>query len=418
MKASPASRVTHPRPRASLSRACLLGVLGIAVSGCSGDERAAGDIGAVAPPAVDADDGPPGESPPSDGAPASENPAGDNEPATDGDGTGPSSSEGQPVTDLAAPGADTDDPGAADPDGSDADSDPDPEATEPEPVGGEDDDGAVPSAGCDQARTLEDGTRTIVSGGMNRTYFLETPDNYDATVPHRVVFMFHWNYGSINAIVNPPDADRNTDRPFYGMGDLTDDRTIFVVPQGLISQTGGAGWQNLNGRDVVFTDDMLEAISNDLCIDESRVFTTGFSFGAAMSYQLACVRPDKFRAAVVYNAAALSGTNPATCTTPIAFFGSHGVDDPIINYQTGLGVLNVFAATNGCTAMTPPNPAQNAHTCVSFEGCSVPTRFCAFGQGQGNQFNTGLSGHYPAAKDPGESTSWIPREAWDFITQF
>jgi poly(3-hydroxybutyrate) depolymerase len=277
---------------------------------------------------------------------------------------------------------------------------------------------AVPSAGCGKARTLQDGNRTIMSGGMNRQYFLETPDDYDSTFAYRVVFMFHWNYGSINAIVNPPDADRNTDRPFYGMGDLTDGKTIFVVPQGLTAAGGGAGWPNPNNRDVNFTDAMLDAISSDLCIDTSRVFTTGFSYGAGMSVALACVRPDKFRAAIVYEPGFISGVNAGQCTTPIAFFQSHGVDDQVLNYQTGLSVLNTFTAANGCTAPAPPNPPANGHTCVSYENCSVPTRFCNFGAGEGNPFNTSLRGHYPTAKDPGQSASWIPPEAWAFITQF
>lgn len=253
---------------------------------------------------------------------------------------------------------------------------------------------------------------------MNRTYFLKTPVAYDNTHPHRVVFMFHWNYGSIEAIVNPPDADRNTDRPFYGMGDLADDETIFVVPQGLVNPNGGAGWANPDNRDVNFTDDMLAALSDDLCIDTSRVFTTGFSYGAGMSVALACVRPDKFRAAVVYAPAFISGVTAAQCTTPVAFFEAHGVDDPIINYQTGLTVLQTFTSLNGCTAMTPPVPAADGHTCTSYEGCSVPTRFCSFGAGQGNPFNVNLRGHYPTPKDPGQSTSWVPAEAWSFITQF
>jgi poly(3-hydroxybutyrate) depolymerase len=253
---------------------------------------------------------------------------------------------------------------------------------------------------------------------VSRTYLLETPDAYDATQPHRVVFMFHWNYGSIEAIVNPPDADRNTDRPFYGMGDLTDDQTIFVVPQGLVNPGGGAGWANPDNRDVNFTDAMLEAISSDLCIDTSRVFTTGFSYGAGMSVALACVRPDKFRAAIVYAPAFISGVNAAQCTTPIALFQSHGVDDQILNYQTGLNVLDTFTGLNGCTASVPADPPSDGHTCISYEGCSVPTRFCNFGAGQGNPFNTTLRGHYPTAKDPGQTTSWVPAEAWAFINQF
>jgi len=344
--------------------------------------------------------------------PAGEAESGGTAPATGSGTPAAPASEGPQVMDLAGPQGQT------------QDGDPSPSTPAPGAAGAAsnpstpDPGAAVPSTGCGRARTLADGNQALTSGGINRTYYLETPDAYDGTVPHRLVFMFHWNYGSINAIVNPPDADRNTDRPFYGMGDLTDGETIFVVPQGLVGPTGGAGWDNPNGRDVNFTDDMLAAISSDLCIDTSRVFTTGFSYGAGMSVALACVRPDKFRAAVVYEPAFISGVNAAQCTTPIAFFESHGVDDQIINYQTGLSVLNTFTGANGCTAMTPPDPAADGHGCFSYEGCSVPTRFCNFGAGQGNPFNTSLRGHYPVAKDPGQSTSWVPAEAWSFITQF
>jgi len=286
--------------------------------------------------------------------------------------------------------------------------------------GGSGGSGAVPSAGCDRTRTLQDGNRTITSGGMSRMYYLKTPANYDNTRPYRTIFMFHWNYGSINSIVNPPDADHNTDRPFYGIADLSGDTTIFVVPQGL-NDTGGAGWANPNNRDVIFTDDMLSAISADLCIDTSRVFTTGFSYGGSMSYELACVRASKFRGALLYDPGTLSGTSPSTdCTTPIAVFQSHGYDDQTLNYTQGLGIFNVFTKLDGCTAMTPAAPPTNGHACVSFQGCSAghPARFCSFGSGENNPYNTSLRGHYPSPKDPGQTTSWVPMEAWTFITQF
>jgi poly(3-hydroxybutyrate) depolymerase len=251
-------------------------------------------------------------------------------------------------------------------------------------------------------------------------YNLKTPANYDNGHPYRTIFMFHWNYGSINSIVNPPDADHNTDRPYYGLADLAGDTAIFVVPMGL-NDTGGAGWANPNSRDVIFTDDMLAAITADLCIDTSRVFTTGFSYGASMSYELACVRADKFRAALVYEPGSLSGNSTADCTKPIAWFQSDGIDDQVLSYaQAGLPILNVMTNVNGCTAMTPPNPPTNGHTCVSFQGCSAghPVRFCNFGSGENNPYNTSLRGHYPVPKDPGQSTSWVPMEAWSFITQF
>jgi poly(3-hydroxybutyrate) depolymerase len=221
-------------------------------------------------------------------------------------------------------------------------------------------------------------------------------------------------------VVNPPDSDHNTDEPFYGLGDLAGDSSIFVVPQGLKDSSGGAGWENPNGRDVNFADDMLATVSDDLCIDLSRVFTTGFSYGGAISYRLACVRTDQFRAAVVYDTGPLSGNNAADCTKPIAFFESHGVDDQTFDYDTGLSVLDIFVGVNGCTRMTPPTPPQNGHTCTSFDGCSdgYPVRFCNFGAGENNPYKPDLKGHYPTAKDPGQSTSWVPAEAWDFIKQF
>ena len=275
---------------------------------------------------------------------------------------------------------------------------------------------AVKSAGCDKARTLMDGNQTMMSGGQSRQWYVKAPKGYDQSRAYRTIFMFHWNYGSINAIVNPPDADHNTDRPFYGIEDLSGDSTIFVVPNGLEN-----GWANTGGRDSTFTDDMLKAVKAGLCIDTSRVFTTGFSYGGAMSLKLACTRPDQFRAAVVYDTGTfLSGFSKAECQKPIAFFESHGLDDHTFEYSEGLNVLGIFTALNTCTAQTPPMAADNAHTCVSFDGCSAghPVRFCNFGKGENNPKAGGPGGHYPSPKDPSQTTSWVPAEAWKFITQF
>jgi poly(3-hydroxybutyrate) depolymerase len=405
MKSRQNARVAHFALPSSLH---LVGAtLALGVSACSSADEAAtaAPPSSLSPAPVNAPAAMPPAEPPSG-------------PATESGTPSPSPSEQQQVTGLDTPEAATGSGGSTPPTPA-----PDAPASDPEgdPSAASSEGSLappVPSAGCGRARTLADGSQTITSGGMMRSFFLRTPDAYDATQPHRVVFMFHWNYGSINAIVNPPDADQNTDRPFYGMGDLTDDQTIFVVPQGLVDGGGGAGWANPNNRDVNFTDDLLAAISADLCIDTSRVFTTGFSYGAGMSVALACVRPNQFRAAIVYEPAFISGVNAAQCTAPIALFQSHGVDDQVLNYQTGLNVLGTFTALNGCTALTPPQPPADGHTCISYEGCSVPTRFCNFGAGENNPFNPTLRGHYPSAKDPRQSTSWVPAEAWSFIEQF
>jgi hypothetical protein len=72
-----------------------------------------------------------------------------------------------------------------------------------------------------------------------------------------------------------------------------------------------------------------------------------------------------------------------------------------------------FVKNNGCTAMNPPEPANNTgtHICTSYDGCTAghPVRWCAF---------DGSNGHDPSPKDPGQSMTWNPAEAWKFFTQF
>ncbi len=260
------------------------------------------------------------------------------------------------------------------------------------------------SAGCGTTRELMNGRRTIQSGGMNREYILRVPDDYDNTRPYRLILAYHWANGNANQVANG-GMGGSTEDPYYGLWDLAQNSTIFVAPEGL-----NAGWANTGGRDVALTDAILEEVMGDLCIDETRIFATGFSYGASMSHALACARPDVFRGVALYAGAQLSGC--AGGTTPIAYFHAHGVSDSVLNFsQSGLPLRDRYVALNGCTPQNPPAPAANSgtHICISYEGCSEghPVRWCPHG-----------GDHNPTEKDQGQSESWVPGEAWAFITQF
>ena len=75
---------------------------------------------------------------------------------------------------------------------------------------------------------------------------------------------------------------------YYGLRDLAGESAIFVAPNGLNN-----GWWNEGGADVTFVDQILNQVQNELCVDETQRFSTGFSFGGAMSYALACARPSE-----------------------------------------------------------------------------------------------------------------------------
>ena len=274
----------------------------------------------------------------------------------------------------------------------------------PEDPGGSEGETETPSAGCGTTRELMNGRRTIQSGGVNREYILRVPDDYDNTRPYRLVLAYHWANGNANQVANG-GMGGSTEDPYYGLWDLAQNSTIFVAPEGL-----DAGWANTGGRDVALTDAILAEVQADLCIDRTRIFATGFSYGAGMSHALACARADVFRGVALYAGAQLSGCDGGT--TPIAYFHAHGVTDSVLNFeQRGLPLRDRYVALNGCTPQNPPAPAATSgtHICTSYEGCSEghPVRWCAHG-----------GDHNPTEKDQGQSESWVPGEAWAFISQF
>jgi poly(3-hydroxybutyrate) depolymerase len=257
------------------------------------------------------------------------------------------------------------------------------------------------SAGCDKTKTLVNGTLSLQSGGKTRKYILNVPASYDKTQAYRLVFAFAESGSSAQSV-----ATRN----YFTMATYDTKTTIFAAPD---AENGAGSWAN---TDVAFTDAILAQLEGDLCIDKTRIFATGFSFGAGMSMALACTRADVFRAVAFFSGADLTGSCPTTLTKPIAYYASQASQDgngmSPTNPMTGEMKQAQFAAVNGCTAepaATTFPAAGKAHTCTIYKNCSAghPTVYCTF---------NGPHGWEP--KDPGQSTSWDAPEAWKFITQF
>ena len=121
----------------------------------------------------------------------------------------------------------------------------------------------------------------ITSAGLNRQYILWYPDNYDKNHPYRLIMNYHWYTGSASQVFDCNTESikcYTTQTPFFGHLNLAENSTIFVAPDGI-----DEGWANTNGRDTTLTDDILKQVEEDLCIDTTRVFAQGFSYGGAMS---------------------------------------------------------------------------------------------------------------------------------------
>ena len=195
-------------------------------------------------------------------------------------------------------------------------------------------------------------------------------------------------------------------QPYYGLKALSQDTAIFVAPDGL-----DAGWANTNGRDVSFIDDVLAQVEADLCVDTERVFATGLSYGGAMTYALACARPEIYRAVAVMSGGSLSGGCNGT-PGPVAYLGIHGVSDTTLSISGARALRDTFVAANGCTPQDAPEPAvgSDTHIVTAYSGCreGYPVVWAAFD-----------GGHiFPMPIDAGQTTSWVPAEIWNFLAQF
>ncbi|HET7543081.1 MAG TPA: hypothetical protein VFK05_24580 [Polyangiaceae bacterium] len=258
---------------------------------------------------------------------------------------------------------------------------------------------AVNSDGCGKAKTLQNGNHDITFNGASRKYILRVPDAYDNGHPYRLVFAFAESGSSAMSVAN---------RNYFTLATLDSKNTIFVAPD---AANGAGSWSK---SDVELTDAILAQLEGDLCIDKSRIFASGFSFGGAMSIALACTRADVFRAVAFFSGADLTGSCPTTLTKPIAYYASQASQDSTGTPMPSSGKIKQaeFAAVNGCmpepSATTFPAAGQ-PHTCTDYKGCSAghPTKYCVF---------DGPHGWEP--KDPGQTTSWNAPEAWKFITQF
>jgi poly(3-hydroxybutyrate) depolymerase len=249
------------------------------------------------------------------------------------------------------------------------------------------------SPGCGKSPTLSNSPastnfkpNTLSVGGKNREFIIRWPDAYDKSHPYRLILGLHGAGGS----------DKDTAGDYFGLWSLSMNSTIFVA----LSADGGY-WSATT--DVAYTDAVLKAVEEDLCIDTSRVMLEGFSQGAAMSWTIACSRPDVFRAVVGHSGGGVA--NPTTCQ-PVAYLGSLGLSESGNSQKTQ---TDQFAKWNGCTVATLPTAPSGGHVCTPYQGCpaSDPVVWCSYD-----------GGHTPSPTDGGQQKSWMPAEVWSFLSPF
>jgi polyhydroxybutyrate depolymerase len=234
------------------------------------------------------------------------------------------------------------------------------------------------------ARPVEAGTRErqLDYDGRERGYLLHIPPAYDGTTPLPVVLVFHGGGGSGNNAIKQTHFDRVADANGF----------IAVFPHGsgllrriLLTWNAGncCGWAVENEvDDVGFVRALIRELTSTLAVDARRIYATGLSNGAMMSYLLGCEAADLI--AAIGPVAGAQNSPDCAPSSQLSLIAIHGDADRSVLYGGGTPEVQAdrldrvdnsvanstgfFASLNDCD--TPPEPSRSGsiHHDV-WEGC-------------------------------------------------
>jgi polyhydroxybutyrate depolymerase len=179
---------------------------------------------------------------------------------------------------------------------------------------------------------------TFVHDGLSREYLVHVPRSYRPGKLTPMLVALHGGGG---------DADyQASDDKYRLIGKSERAGFIAVFPNGYSRFQSGvlatwnaggccAGAVRNNVDDVGFLREVIKRVDRQASADPRRVFMTGMSNGAMMSYRMACEASDLVRAI-----APVAGTdNTASCkpSRPVPVIHFHAVNDEMVNFNGGPG---------------------------------------------------------------------------------
>jgi polyhydroxybutyrate depolymerase len=238
----------------------------------------------------------------------------------------------------------------------------------------------------------------LVAGGHYRVH---APPDWDGARPLPALIHFHGFRESAEDMMARADITAFTDR----------NNILFIAPHGAGNTWSHPGSPSQNRDEFAFIDAVMADVARRFPLDRERVLVSGFSQGAAMVWNLACYRGDRFSAFL-----AIAGTfwrpQPDSCPSGArTLIQVHGVADRTVPLE-GRSIRQIFRQgdvframammrrANACGPETISARRIGPLACEIAEGCD---------SGQALAFCLHPGGH---DFDP----SWYDF-AWDFINR-
>jgi polyhydroxybutyrate depolymerase len=169
---------------------------------------------------------------------------------------------------------------------------------------------------------------TIVVDGTSRSYFVHLPPGYNGHSLSPVVLVLHGATESAEGVEKLSGMSAKADKENF----------MAVYPTGtgrLPTWNAGncCGYAQQNQiNDVAFFRALLNKIQQEYPVDGRRVFVTGISNGAMMSYRLACELSDKIAAVAPVERAQNVPCHPVG---PVSLIVFHGTGDHLVPFNGG-----------------------------------------------------------------------------------
>lgn len=259
----------------------------------------------------------------------------------------------------------------------------------------------VPTRGCGKTwNRVKNGSYEFQWSKGKRTIRIDIPDNYDNKKPYKLIFGMHCMGGWAGGVQQ---------EGYYGLKPLDTQKTaIYVAPEGNGNQ---APWGQ---DDYLLFDELLADLQGNLCIDSSRVFSTGFSYGSMFSNGLSWNHQDVLRAVAVYETAERNIWLPQRKKMGIGWMGVLGLQDDLCRPEMGRAARDIILELNSENGKAKNEKAQEyggsgPHVCYDYTTVEerFPVRWC-----------TQNGGHIWDHKDPGQNKSWVPQATWEFFSKF
>ncbi len=208
-----------------------------------------------------------------------------------------------------------------------------------------------------------DHTRTLEIGGESRKYLVHVPPQPGSPKPLPVVLAFHGAFSNARQTVHLSGLSVKADSAGF----------LAVYPEGtgrIPTWNAGncCGSAQLKGiDDVAFVQAILDDLGGVAKIDKQRVFATGISNGAMLSYRLASELSD--RIAAIAPVSGTMGTETCRPTRPVSVMHFHGTEDDFLPYNGGRGhkslpMLNFYSVDHSIRAWVKADACPEKPTVV------------------------------------------------------